>query len=91
MLLNRGVDVNVHGGEYGNSFQAACSGGYAKIAQMLLGRGVDVHVQGGEYGNALQAARRGGYHHIVELLQRQHCADLASSKPPHSRRLKASL
>ncbi|KAJ5660344.1 hypothetical protein N7507_006795 [Penicillium longicatenatum] len=68
MFLERGADINVFGGQYGNALQAACSKGHTQIVQMLLDKGADVNAQGGRYGNALQAACSGGYYEIVKML-----------------------
>ncbi|EXK76525.1 hypothetical protein FOQG_18733 [Fusarium oxysporum f. sp. raphani 54005] len=48
-----GADVNVQGGEYGNSLRAVSYGGYQEVVQLLVDKGADVNVQGGEYGNIL--------------------------------------
>ncbi|GAB1317179.1 NACHT domain-containing protein [Madurella fahalii] len=68
MLLEKGADVNIQGGHYGNALQAASFKGYNKIVQILLDKGADVNIQGGAYGNALQAASFGGHDKIVRIL-----------------------
>jgi ankyrin repeat protein len=68
MLLEKGAEVNLQGGEYGNALQTASFYGRKEIAAMLLDQGAEVNAQGGLYGNALQAASRKGYKEIVELL-----------------------
>lgn len=68
LLLDKGADVNVQGGDDGTALQAASSHGHREIVQSLLDKGADVNAQGGRYGTALQAAsawRRPG---IVQLL-----------------------
>jgi ankyrin repeat protein len=56
MLLDKGADVNVQGGEYGNALHAASSIGHKAMVKMLLDKGADVNAQGRKFGNALQAA-----------------------------------
>jgi ankyrin repeat protein len=56
LLLDRGADVNIQGGPFGNALQAAAYYGSQEIVKLLLDRGADVNIQGGAYGNALQAA-----------------------------------
>jgi ankyrin repeat protein len=68
LLLDRGADVNIQGGEYGNALQAAAYHGSPEIVKLLLDRGADVNIQGGEYGNALQAAAFEGSPKIMKLL-----------------------
>ncbi|KAH3098783.1 hypothetical protein KXW41_005747, partial [Aspergillus fumigatus] len=68
LLLDKGADVNVQGGEYGNALQAASLEGHLEIVKLLLGTGADINAQGGENGSALQAASHKGYQEIVKLL-----------------------
>ena len=70
-LLDKGADVNAHGGRYGNALQAASAGGHKEMATLLLDKGADVNAQGGRYGNALQAALAGGHKEVATLLQKQ--------------------
>lgn len=56
LLLKRGADVNVPGGEYGYPLQAACASGGTAEVKLLLDGGADVNARGGKCGNALQAA-----------------------------------
>ena len=67
-LLEKGADVNVQGGEYGNALYAASAEGHDRVVQLLLERGADVNAQGGRYGNALYAASAEGHDRVVELL-----------------------
>ena len=55
LLLDRGADVNVQGGRYGNALQAAAFGGHEETVELLVSKGADVNLQSGDYGNALQA------------------------------------
>ena len=41
MQPDKGADVNAQGGGYGNTLQAASSGGYEKVVQTLLDKGAD--------------------------------------------------
>ncbi|OAL19817.1 hypothetical protein AYO22_09344 [Fonsecaea multimorphosa] len=68
LLLEAGVDVNAHGGAYGNSLQAASRSGDSSTVRMLLEAGADVNAQGGYYGNALQAASSHGPLTIIRIL-----------------------
>ncbi|THW63458.1 hypothetical protein D6D19_09648, partial [Aureobasidium pullulans] len=68
MLLDKGADVNVQGGYYGNVLQAASVGGHDKTVQLLLEKGADVNVQGGCYNTALYAASAHGHDEIVQML-----------------------
>ncbi|KAJ3898655.1 hypothetical protein F5879DRAFT_594117 [Lentinula edodes] len=66
--LDLKTDINISGGRYGTSLQAASFKGYETIVSLLLEMGADVNAQGGVYGNALQAASAEGYEHIAKLL-----------------------
>ncbi|KAJ3846988.1 ankyrin repeat-containing domain protein [Lentinula lateritia] len=66
--LNLGIDINISGGTYGTSLQAASFKGYGSVVKLLLEKGANVNAQGGEYGNALQAASSEGHETIVKLL-----------------------
>jgi hypothetical protein len=68
LLLDKGADVNAHGGRYGNALQAASSRGHEQIVKLLLDKGADVNALGGSYGNALYAALKRGHEQIVKLL-----------------------
>jgi ankyrin repeat protein len=54
LLLDKGADVNVHGGACGNALHAASEGGHEAVVKMLLEKGADVNAEGGYYGNALR-------------------------------------
>jgi hypothetical protein len=68
MLLDKGADVNAHGGRYGNALHAASEGGHEAVVKLLLDKGADVDAHGGVYGNALYAASVGGHEAVVKLL-----------------------
>ena len=68
MLLDKKVNVNAQGGNYGNALQAASLRGHEQVVKLLLEKKADVNAQGGEYGNALQAASAGGHEQVVKLL-----------------------
>ena len=72
LLLDRGADVNMQGGQYGSPLQAASVFGSVRAIKLLLQRGASVDIQGGKYGNALQAARARGWEDIIKLLQSRH-------------------
>jgi ankyrin repeat protein len=68
LLLDKGADINVQGGDYGNALQAASANGHEMIVRLLLDKGADINAQGGHHGNALQAALQGGHQTVVRLL-----------------------
>ncbi|CAA9959481.1 Arp Ankyrin repeat protein [Pyrenophora teres f. maculata] len=68
LLLDKGADVNVQGGLYGNALQAASLQGHEQVVKMLLDKGADVNAQGGHYSNALQAASARGHEQVVKTL-----------------------
>jgi ankyrin repeat protein len=68
MLLNKGADVNAHGGHYGNALQAASVDGHNQVVKMLLDKGANANVHGGKYSNALQAASLRGHGQVVKML-----------------------
>ena len=74
LLLDRGADVNVTGGDYGSALGAAAYSrdrGNLNIVTLLLDRGADVNVSRGEYGSALgNAADRGNLDIVTLLLDR---------------------
>jgi ankyrin repeat protein len=45
LLLEKGADVNAHGGLYISALQMALSKGHENIAQLLIKNGADVNVQ----------------------------------------------
>ncbi|RMZ90991.1 hypothetical protein DV736_g1777, partial [Chaetothyriales sp. CBS 134916] len=68
ILSRSAVDVNVHGGRYGNALQAASEHGHEKVVQILLDKGANVNAQGGLFDSALQAASYGGHENVVQIL-----------------------
>lgn len=75
LLLDRGVDVNVQCGEYGNAVQAASKRGHEQVVKLLLDHGADINAWGAIYGSALQAASSSGHEQVVKLLL-NHGADV---------------
>lgn len=43
LLIQKGANINVQGGQYGNTIQAASAGGYLKITEILLQKGVNTN------------------------------------------------
>ena len=66
--LEKGTDVNVQGGKYGNALLAASNEGYASIAWLLIENGADANAQGGYNGNKLQGALNEGHDAIAKFL-----------------------
>ncbi|RYP70487.1 hypothetical protein DL771_005424 [Monosporascus sp. 5C6A] len=66
LLLDRGADVNVQGGNYGYVLQAALYSGNEKVVQLLLNKGAEFNVQ--KYENDLRAAIHSGNEKVVQLL-----------------------
>ena len=55
IVLQQDVDVNAHGGFYGNALNAASGRGYKEIVQQLLNAGADINASGSSTGTALDA------------------------------------
>ncbi|KAL7948261.1 ankyrin repeat-containing domain protein [Trichoderma barbatum] len=81
LLLERGAEVNVEGGKFGNALQAACArvvywgrSNQVEIIRTLLEHGAHMtSTQSGEYGGAFQAAsisavRAGNGNRLLQLL-----------------------
>lgn len=68
LLLEKGPEINVQGGFFGNALQAASSEGHDSIVQFLLKNGAEINTEGGFFGNALQSASYRGHSMIVQLL-----------------------
>ncbi|KAA8894720.1 ankyrin repeat-containing domain protein [Sphaerosporella brunnea] len=65
ILLERGADVNLVGGDYGTALGIAAWYGHKEIVNILLERGADVNLVGGLYGTPLEIAAQCGYKEIV--------------------------
>jgi ankyrin repeat protein len=61
LLLQKGADVDIQGGYFGNALEAASAGGTWLTVKMLL-------EVGAEFGSALQAAVANGQNPITTLL-----------------------
>jgi ankyrin repeat protein len=48
LLLERGADVNAHGGQYGRALQTAFAHKREQIARLLIENGADVNIQVGQ-------------------------------------------
>ncbi|PUU75248.1 ankyrin repeat-containing domain protein [Tuber borchii] len=68
ILLERNVDVNAVGGDYGTAIQAAASSGDESVVEKLLRARALLNVRGGRHGTALRAAARSGNLKPVQLL-----------------------
>ena len=71
LLLDKGADVNIQGGEYGTALRAAAYRGKVELIHLLLDKGADVNAQGGggEYGTALQAAAASSGESMLEVVR----------------------
>lgn len=67
-LLDKGVNVNAHGGIYGNALQAASYKGHVEVLSLLLNRGADINIKGGKYANTFQAALQADRTPIIRAL-----------------------
>jgi ankyrin repeat protein len=90
LLREKGADVNVPGGEYGNALQAASFQGHEAVVRMLVDNGADINAQGGKYGNALQAASRQGHKAVVRMLL-DNGADINAQGGKYGNALQAAL
>ena len=68
LLLRRGADINVVGGEFGTALGMAVYKEREEIISLLLDRGADINVVGGKYGTALGVAAFFRSEKIVSLL-----------------------
>jgi ankyrin repeat protein len=48
LLLEKNVDVNAQGGDYGNALQAASEGSKEQVVKLLLLNNADINTQGGD-------------------------------------------
>ncbi|KAI9737778.1 MAG: hypothetical protein M1834_009146 [Cirrosporium novae-zelandiae] len=67
-LLEKGVDANAPGGQYGSALQVAAWMGHKEIVRVLLKHGAKVDAQGGHQGCAVHMAAAKGNLQIVKLL-----------------------
>ena len=68
MLLDRGADIDTHGGEYGNAVNAASAGNNEKIVQLLLDYSGTSDVEEGVCDSALYIASDRGHNSVVRTL-----------------------
>jgi ankyrin repeat protein len=69
LLLQRGANPNVAGGDTYTPLQAAARNGYAEVAQLLIDAGADVNAASGRYGyTPLAGAARYGHVEVIKLL-----------------------
>lgn len=68
MLITKGADMDVEGGEYFTVIQAAAARGNAEVVQQLINRGAAVNKTGGPYGCALIAALQNNHLDIARQL-----------------------
>ncbi|KAH8817552.1 hypothetical protein DL96DRAFT_389588 [Flagelloscypha sp. PMI_526] len=88
-LLERGANVNAHGGMYGSALQAGAEAGSLEIVRFLVERGADVNASGGTYASALQAGAKAGSLEIVRFLVEQG-AEVNASGGEHGSALQAA-
>jgi ankyrin repeat protein len=68
LLLNKGANVNTHGGRFDNALYVASAGGHEAIVKLLLNKGANVNEHNIVDNDALYAASLGGHEAIVKLL-----------------------
>ncbi|KAJ7047047.1 hypothetical protein C8F04DRAFT_1062556 [Mycena alexandri] len=56
LLLDKGANINLPGGDYGSPLGSACYGGKMEAVHFLLENGADIKTHG---SSALKAAKRG--------------------------------
>ena len=71
-LLIDGVDVNIHGGYYGQALQAAAINQNHQCFKLLLDHGADVNARG-HFGSALLASASIGCEDMVKALVERKC------------------
>ena len=79
MLLEKGTDINVQGGEYDSAMQAASFRDHDQVVQMLLDQGADVIVQGGRY--VWQDSQSGKLLLCLQNLADPRCGAALTAKP----------
>jgi ankyrin repeat protein len=68
LLLEKGANIDAHGGHYDTTLYAASYKGYEAVVRLLLEEGANVNAWAGSYGTALQTAASGGCEAVVRLL-----------------------
>lgn len=68
ILLEKGVDVDVHGGLFGTALQAAAVEDEGEVVITLLHNGANVNARGGFFNTALQAAASQNHSEVVAIL-----------------------
>ncbi|KAK5011676.1 hypothetical protein LTR28_009141 [Elasticomyces elasticus] len=90
LLLDKGADINIQGGEYGDPLAFAAANGEKKLLSELISLGANVNAASGNYGNALQAASHKGHKEIARLLL-DNGADANAQGGPFGNALQAAL
>lgn len=67
-LLEKGVDINAHGGRFDYAIRIASLLGHQRIIRLLLETGADINAQGHKFCSALQAASAEGHTETVRIL-----------------------
>lgn len=68
LLLDRGADPNIHGGDFDYPLIAAVLANHEEAATLLLEYGADPNLRSGEFGTPLQTAFRGWHRNLVRIL-----------------------
>ncbi|KAF7978225.1 hypothetical protein HWV62_1224 [Athelia sp. TMB] len=68
LLLVKGANVDVKGGNYGTALQTASRQGHLTLAKLLLDKGSNPNIEGGRDGPALQVAIVAGHLELAKLL-----------------------
>lgn len=67
-LIDKGAEIDIPGGNFGNALQAASERDHQGIVKLLLDKGANVNMRGGHYRYTLLAASEKGHQDIVKLL-----------------------
>ncbi|KAI0264856.1 hypothetical protein BC834DRAFT_970425 [Gloeopeniophorella convolvens] len=79
-FLDRGLDINAQGGEYGTALIGASHSGNVRIVRLLLTCGADTSIESEKYGTALEAAQTSDSYRMNDQ-KRVAIVELLSSVP----------
>jgi len=79
LLLEKGANINVEGGRFGNALRAASIGNEESIVRLLLNEGADINAQVEIYGDELRVAISRGRESVVQFLLKNASEDSEDS------------